>query len=617
MHVKIQGGGKNTGVHANTGSCAALVEYLQHEDAERLAEGKEVFDFFTGQGIRVTPGEVIEKIDRNHRKLCNDDAKFFHIDVDPSPDEIRAMGTTDAEIVASATILCQKLTDIYAKNFNHDKIKSGKDIMVFFKPHFKRGDDGILEFHIHGIVSRKDIHNQVKLSPMSNHRKTTKGPVNGGFDRKEFALKIEKVFDETFHYQRKVSDTFEYKLAMKQGTVEERAEQESKLTSEESREINTRKAEEIIPDVSLSLHDTLARIDARRRNEYWNKYHSELKPKYDTLKATCDQSFKLYSTAKDKYGIVSKEISDRYTRLHSVYDEMNRRNDDIQRAKTAKGAWKAISALVFAMNPVAGLLVRLVSGIITEANTTAAIQARRALRMEAQSIKTSIDTLQAEQRKLRTSKNELLKNYIEDKEEKLAFQKEITALKNELDKPIPEEQVKKVFSDFAKKYSEHLAQKEGREPEANSVLAGTVAAYSRQNEILSTFQEARSPETLRQAMANHGLSFSEEVNRHGVTDITITASGDKPFTVKVSKFGADYARQVMDAYEKATKRRPAYKVERSIERARTVGIAKKTSSLIESHNIEKSQRQTPDRNQGQEPDRGQSLTPGGGGGRHM
>ena len=147
----------------------------------------------------------------------------------------------------------------------------------------------------------------------------------------------------------------------------------------------------------------------------------------DALKATCDKSFKLYSTAKDQYGIVSREISDRYTRLHSVYDEMNRRNDDIQRAKTAKGAWKAISALVFAMNPVAGLLVRLVSGIITEANTTAAVQARQALRMEAQSIKASIDTLQAEQRELRANKSELLKNYIEDKEEKLAFQKEINA----------------------------------------------------------------------------------------------------------------------------------------------------------------------------------------------
>ena len=45
MHIKIQGGGKNAGVHANTGSSAALVSYLQHEDQERLAEGKEVFPF--------------------------------------------------------------------------------------------------------------------------------------------------------------------------------------------------------------------------------------------------------------------------------------------------------------------------------------------------------------------------------------------------------------------------------------------------------------------------------------------------------------------------------------------------------------------------------------------
>ena len=104
MHVKIQGGGKNKGVHANTGSSASLVSYLQHEDAERLAEGKEVFPFFTGTGVALTPGEVIEKLDRNKKKLSKTDAKFFHIDINPSKDEIPYLGSTDEEIVANATI---------------------------------------------------------------------------------------------------------------------------------------------------------------------------------------------------------------------------------------------------------------------------------------------------------------------------------------------------------------------------------------------------------------------------------------------------------------------------------------------------------------------------------
>ena len=38
MHVKIQGGGD--GKYANRESCAALVNYLQHEDKERLEKGK-------------------------------------------------------------------------------------------------------------------------------------------------------------------------------------------------------------------------------------------------------------------------------------------------------------------------------------------------------------------------------------------------------------------------------------------------------------------------------------------------------------------------------------------------------------------------------------------------
>ena len=139
MHIKIQGGGKNAGVHANTGSSAALVSYLQHEDQERLAEGKEVFPFFTGTGVAVSPGEVIEKLDRNHKKLCQKDAKFFHIDINPSKDEIPYLGSSDAEIVGNATFLCNKLADEYARNFNHEKIHGAEDIMVFFKPHFTRG----------------------------------------------------------------------------------------------------------------------------------------------------------------------------------------------------------------------------------------------------------------------------------------------------------------------------------------------------------------------------------------------------------------------------------------------------------------------------------------------
>lgn len=630
MHVKIQGGGKNAGIHANTGSCAAMVEYLQHEDKERLAEGKEVFDFFTGQGVKVSPGEVIQKIDRNHKKLCSDDAKFFHLDINLSKDEIPYLGSTDAEIVANGTILCERLTDIYAKNFNHAGISGGEDILVFFKPHFTRPDKGDLEFHIHGIVSRKDIHNKYKLSPMSNHRATTAGAVTGGFDRKEFALKIEAAFDELFHYPRKVSDTFIYKLAMKQGTVEEKAEQEAKLSREEAKDIITKEAEQVMPDITRTIHDSLARRDARRRNEFWNDYHSKYKPKYESLKAACDRSFQLYKTAKERYGVTNQAISDRYTRLRSVYDEMNRRNDDVQRAKTAKGTWKAISALVFAMNPIAGILVGLVSRIVTEANVTAAIQARQALRYEAQGIKADIETLKAEQAELRQDKSDRLKIYIENKEAKQELQNEINALKAELDRPLqPEAPVqtkttvqkepetpKRSLSDFAKRFSEYTASKaSATQGQKTQGLSNYVYAYSKKDEILTVFRSSGTPEALRRELASRGITFQEVTSRRGVTDITITASGDKSFTINASKFGQEYTRQLLDAYQKATKKKPAYKTEQEIARARDIRIAKATSSQIEARNIERKQQTQKQENTPDTPHRSNIITPGGGGGR--
>jgi len=364
--------------------------------------------------------------------------------------------------------------------------------------------------------------------------------------------------------------------------------------------------------------------------EAQKEYIDKCKDKYEYLKSACNKSFQLYNTAKEKYGVTSQAISDRYTRLRSVYDEMNRRNDDVQRAKTAKGTWKAISALVFAMNPVAGILVGLVSRIVTEANVTAAIKARQALRFEAQGIKADIETLKAEQADLRQDKSDRLKIYIENKEAKQELQNEINALKAELDKPLqPEAPVqprptvqkepetpKRSLSDFAKRFGEYTASKAPAKQEQKSIgLSSTVYAYSRKDEILTVFRSSGNPEALRRELASCGITFQEVTSRRGVTDITITASGEKSFTVNASKFGQEYTRQLLDAYQKATKRKPAYKTEQEITMARDIRIAKATSGQIEARNIEKKQQAQKPENTPDTPHRSHTLTPGGGGGR--
>ena len=50
MNIKIQGGG--SGTYANTGSCTGVTTYLQHEDLERMKNGREVQPFFNNSRDR-------------------------------------------------------------------------------------------------------------------------------------------------------------------------------------------------------------------------------------------------------------------------------------------------------------------------------------------------------------------------------------------------------------------------------------------------------------------------------------------------------------------------------------------------------------------------------------
>lgn len=234
MNVKIQnaspGGGKNTG------SCGSLATYLEHEDDDRLKEGKEVVPFITPDGTPVTKEDVIDSIDADHAHLGKNDDKFYHLIVSPSADEVKAMGTTEKEQYQNALKLIKKISDSYAENFHRDEVKSASDLVIFWKSHFSRGDNEELQFHMHAIVRRKSKGHDgksVKISPLTTHRNTENGPVKGGFDRKAFYDKCEKDFDQMFDYDRKVAESFEYRNAHVHGSLEEKAEQASRLADEE------------------------------------------------------------------------------------------------------------------------------------------------------------------------------------------------------------------------------------------------------------------------------------------------------------------------------------------------------------------------------------------------
>lgn len=231
VNIKIQNSGAN-GASNTKGSSRELATYLGHEDPERIAQGKPVYPFTTPEGIPVDKEEVIAKIDRNKSHLGKNDDKFLHLIISPSPKEIAAMGKEEKEIYEKGIQYAKLVADAYAQNFHREGIVSSEDLLIYFKPHFTRGENGEDQFHLHGIVSRKSKDGDKFLQALTPHRNTEKGAVKGGFDRKAFYERCEKLFDQLVNYERKVAETFEYQNAQAHGTPEEKAQQAERLARE-------------------------------------------------------------------------------------------------------------------------------------------------------------------------------------------------------------------------------------------------------------------------------------------------------------------------------------------------------------------------------------------------
>ena len=230
MICKIQGGGE--GVHANSGSCRNIAEYLEHEDAKQVEHGNEIEPFFNQNNDNLKYSEMIETIDRNKGQLLKTDAKFFVVTIAPSSQELKAMGNTPAEQSAA---LKEYVNDTFIQNYadNFNKGLKKEDINYFAKIHHERGSKGEANMHAHIVISRKDMANKIKISPQTNHKGTSKGVVKGGFDRSKLAETNEKTFDKKFSYERPYKETYQYQHTMKNGTLEQKMEAEKKAQNQQ------------------------------------------------------------------------------------------------------------------------------------------------------------------------------------------------------------------------------------------------------------------------------------------------------------------------------------------------------------------------------------------------
>ena len=225
MNIKVQGGG--SGKYANTGSSYGCMNYFNHENEQRISEGKQLEPFFNGngEGEDMEFSDMVEDMDNNKAKLSKKDAKFYVLTVSPSQREQSAMGETEAERSANfKKYINTQLMEKYANNFN--KGLTAKDIKYYGKIHHNREREKNKEgsqMHAHIIVSRKSKNNKVKLSPKTNHRNVQRsGTVKSGFDRFNFFQESERAFDKEMNFDRSFKERFEYQNALKNGTSHEK-----------------------------------------------------------------------------------------------------------------------------------------------------------------------------------------------------------------------------------------------------------------------------------------------------------------------------------------------------------------------------------------------------------
>ncbi|ALL07019.1 molybdopterin-guanine dinucleotide biosynthesis protein MobB [Pedobacter sp. PACM 27299] len=227
----------------NKGSCGELVHYLDKEN--RMSKDLKPELWFNGTSDAIPSYLVKHNLDQNIAKLCKDDAKFFLINISPSQKEISYLQSLYGEkgVENALKEYAAEVMNEYACNFKRPGVNGEKDLLWYAKlEHYRyygyndpQVKDGTVkkgsikpgqQLHVQVIVSRKDITNLIRLSPMntSKGKNVAHSLKLGQFDRSAFKASGERLFDQQFGFDRGLKETFEYANIQKNGTLQQRLE---------------------------------------------------------------------------------------------------------------------------------------------------------------------------------------------------------------------------------------------------------------------------------------------------------------------------------------------------------------------------------------------------------
>ena len=472
MYPKLQSKGIAGG--PNTGSCAAYADYLEHESRwkKEHEQDEKRIPFFDPDGKAVSMETVISAIDSNKSGLHVEDAKFFSLILNPSDKEIAMLGSTLEEKMKSIGILVDKMMDRYAKGFNKEGVKTHQDLLYFYTIHeYRENDDGTVRpgIHVHIIVSRKDKTGKYKLSPMTNHRSGSSGVIKSGFNRDSFYRDCESIFDKTFGYPRRISESYDYLNTMSHGSNDEKAAmiqasvQEERIREQVTASLARRAArlarEAAQEEARRKLEAEKARMDAekKKRNEFWNSYRSYYRPAIDGLKEQCETAFSLYTDIKAQSADLRSDITEQYNKLKHTYDLLSEKQKELKRARNYKELTSLFTKILFIVNPVPVLIVGLALQVLIEGKKMYDRERIWSLRNQIDSIRERIDSLKDNQEKLKFAQHDSLRQYILVKNQKTELTQQVQRLRNELERHDEDIDLESLAKELAKRKT---AQKE-------------------------------------------------------------------------------------------------------------------------------------------------------------
>ena len=448
MYPKLQSKGIAGG--PNTGSCASYAYYLEHENRWKKKKGQKdkLLPFFDKNRKIVPMSTVIKKIDSNKAGLHTEDAKFFSLVINPSENETDMLGVTREEKMESIHRMVDSMMDRYATGFNKDEVRDHQDLLYYYTIHeYRENDDGSIRpgIHVHIIVSRKDNSGKYKLSPMTNHRGESSGVIKSGFNRDSFYRDCERIFDTSFGYQRRISESYDYNNTMKHGSNEERAAmiqasvQEEQIRQQVTAALARRAArlaqEAATEEAKRKRQAELARQneEKKKRNEFWNSYHSYYRPALDELKKQCNTAFSLYDNIKLERAELREETSEQYRKLKFTYDLLLAKQKELKRARTYKELLGVFTKMMLFVNPLPVLMASLALQVLLEGKKLYDQEKIQALREQIDDIREEIESLKTKQDKLKLAQHDSLRQYIKVKDKKAELTQQIQALKKELE----------------------------------------------------------------------------------------------------------------------------------------------------------------------------------------